>query len=490
MFSWHSPTIECRTRYVNVFCLQPVFLSLWEGRQWHYPYLYCEEGNGVTSLWHTVRLVLLSSSILTHHLFPHLHVPSFFNSSFIPPVSSRLPFVILYTSSPRLSTEALYPSLWTPPHFRFYWNFLDEISLSPLIVLHSLLPQFTALLPLSLSHYPHLPPFRPPTLRIVLRFFGYCPCAGLFAATTLSRFWNSVATNAWLGLALAGHYAFYAVFASPSQDKLSGLWGGCSFTFHQCFTTFAYEKPLLVGFPRTWLLTKQYFTRNTQLKANNENFSFVSSTVRDLHTGSGIGASFWFHQSHRLPMLLHPLRHRGCLSDITGALFCSLGTLRGWFPVSPSFSVLFQSAFLHVFVTKWHFTYLVNPTIASLTPLLSWLKGAPPGINPSSRQQKKTWPGLFWCEQQLCSVAFRAAQRAIAAHVFLDALYCFKISCHVLFPIPNLFRILFRILFRNLFRNFKNVRKHRMSYDSLILERVRSHFGSSLLAQAFGSSTH
>ena len=34
-------------------------------------------------------------------------------------------------------------------------------------------------------------------------------------------------------------------------------------------------------------------------------------------------------------------------------------------------------------------------------------------------------------------MAFRAAQKAIAAHVFLDALYCFKISCHVLFPIPN-----------------------------------------------------
>ena len=103
----------------------------------------------------------------------------------------------------------------------------------------------------------------------------------------------------------------------------------------------------------------------------------------DLHTGSGIGASFRFHQSHRLPMLLHPLRHRGCLYDITVARTCC-----GWFPVSPPFCVLFQSAFLHVFVTKWHFTNLVDPTIASLTPLLSWLKGAPPGINPSSRQQK------------------------------------------------------------------------------------------------------
>ena len=73
-------------------------------------------------------------------------------------------------------------------------------------------------------------------------------------------------------------------------------------------------------------------------------------------------------------------------------------------------------------------------------------------------------------------------QRAIAAHVFLDALYCFKISCHVFFPIPNLFRILFRILFRNLFRNYKNVRKHRISCDSLILKRKRinsfSFYGS------------
>ena len=98
---------------------------------------------------------------------------------------------------------------------------------------------------------PTRPPFRCRLLRIVFRFFGYCPRAGLFAATTLSRFWNCVATYAWLGLALAVSCAFYAVFASPSQDKLSGLWGGCSFTFHYCFTTFAYEKYLLEGLPRT-----------------------------------------------------------------------------------------------------------------------------------------------------------------------------------------------------------------------------------------------
>ena len=119
-----------------------------------------------------------------------------------------------------------------------------------------------------------------------------------------------------------------------------------------------------------------------------KNFSFISSTFLCLAYWLWHRCFLWFHQSHRFPMLLHPLRHRGCLYDITGALFCSLGTCCGWFPVSPSSWVLFQSAFLHVFVTKWHFTNLVDPTIASLTPLLSWLKGAPPGINPSSRQQK------------------------------------------------------------------------------------------------------
>ena len=81
-------------------------------------------------------------------------------------------------------------------------------------------------------------------LNAVLRIFGYCPRAGLFAAATLCRFWNSVATNAWLGFALAAFCAFYAVFASPSQDKLSGLWGGCSFTFH----TFCFRDVIAWGF--------------------------------------------------------------------------------------------------------------------------------------------------------------------------------------------------------------------------------------------------
>ena len=51
-------------------------------------------------------------------------------------------------------------------------------------------------------------------------------------------------------------------------------------------------------------------------------------------------------------MLVLLLWHRGCLSDITGALFCCPGTISGWFPGGFTFCfwVLLQTAFLHVFV--------------------------------------------------------------------------------------------------------------------------------------------
>ena len=70
------------------------------------------------------------------------------------------------------------------------------------------------------------------------------------------------------------------------------------------------------------------------LKANIANTNLYPPLTCDLHTGSGIGASTWFHQSHLLSMLVVLLWHRGCLSDITGAFFCCPGTLSGWFLVS------------------------------------------------------------------------------------------------------------------------------------------------------------
>ena len=95
-------------------------------------------------------------------------------------------------------------------------------------------------------------------------------------------------------------------------------------------------------------------------------------------------------------MLLLLLRHRGCLTDITGALFCSLDTFCGRFPVSPPFCfVLFQRPFAR-FCHKMTIYQPGEYDHSAFTPLLSWLKGAPPGINPSSRQQKKSFGFLIW----------------------------------------------------------------------------------------------
>ena len=63
-------------------------------------------------------------------------------------------------------------------------------------------------------------------------------------------------------------------------------------------------------------------------------------------------------------MLLQSLRHRGCLSDITEALFCSPGTLCGWFLVSLPSECCFYRPFLHVFVKM---TFSVLYTSAQLT---------------------------------------------------------------------------------------------------------------------------
>ena len=130
---------------------------------------------------------------------------------------------------------------------------------------------------------------------------------------------------------------------------------------------------------------------NTQLKANICNIS----TFCGLHTGSGAGASFGFHQSHRLSMPFHLLlRRRCCLYDFTRALFCkSWFSICGWFPFSLSFSNGLLACFCHT----WRSTKSVDSTIASLTPLFSWLKGAPPGINPSSPPAKKRSCGNIWC---------------------------------------------------------------------------------------------
>ena len=155
---------------------------------------------------------------------PHLFLVTSHTSR--PALSNGTLYTLIYTltgSFPKKNSKSLNDISPFPPPSSTLW-------LLPLLSQHLSFPSR------ALSYSPHSPltsyPPRRRLLCVVLRLLGDCPRAGLFATTTLSRPWNSVATTAWLGLALAAIYAFYAVFASPSQDKLSGIWGGCSFTFH------------------------------------------------------------------------------------------------------------------------------------------------------------------------------------------------------------------------------------------------------------------
>ena len=225
---------ECRTCFTNVLpmhlCCKSLFFSFLEGRPCNYPHLYRRGGQRSDQpvAYCPARPPELTH-LLTIHLFPHSSTRT---------SSSNSIFTLLLLCSPSYQTPWLVHRNFLPKFLSSYTfslssNSFDDFSRLPLCTSH------LRLLLLSSLHFkiinsppcyhspslitPTCPPFRRRQLRIVLRFFGDCPRAGLFAATTLSRFWNSVATYAWLGLALAVSCAFYAVFASPSQDKLSGL---------------------------------------------------------------------------------------------------------------------------------------------------------------------------------------------------------------------------------------------------------------------------
>ena len=85
---------------------------------------------------------------------------------------------------------------------------------------------------------------------------------------------------------------------------------------------------------------------------------------------------------------IFPLWHRCFPLDFTGALFFVPPWDSAFFAFCLNF--VFTCGQLHAFAKIWCSTSLLAVAdIASLTPLFSWLKGVPPGINPSSRQQKK-----------------------------------------------------------------------------------------------------
>ena len=159
-------TTDGRACYANALILQ-IFVSFLVG-------------NGVTSLWHTVRLVLLSSPISSP--FIHFRTPS--HVPRLPtPFSPHFFLALPHTSRPGLSTEPFYPSSCPPTHF-LSSNFLDDIfrppslSLTPpppyTLILSHYDYKFTSLLPLSLT-LSHLPPFPTPPASHSFTVFGYCP---------------------------------------------------------------------------------------------------------------------------------------------------------------------------------------------------------------------------------------------------------------------------------------------------------------------------
>ena len=179
-------TTECRAIYTNDLYLQSKKKG---GGQWSDQ---------------PVRLVLrnsFTSSPLIYFRTPP-HGLSSSNFLFLP----TPPFVFFHVPSPVLST-----GIFSPIFYSYTLSLLMRSSclLLRTQLLRLLLPSFLLFKiinsqPCHNQSPPLLTPigplFRRRLLRIVLRFFGCCPRAGLFAATTLCRFWNSVATNAWLGL--------------------------------------------------------------------------------------------------------------------------------------------------------------------------------------------------------------------------------------------------------------------------------------------------
>ena len=180
--------------------------------------------------------ILYGSSSCAHQFSHHSCTSTHLHTDLDLPTSSspHLFLVTSHTSSPALSNGTLYTFDLYSHRFFSKKKFQNLLMISLRFLLRTQLFDFSLFYP-NTYRFPHVllhihptPPFTsyPPRRRllcIVLRLLGDCPRAGLFAAATLCRLWNSVATTAWLGLALAATYAFYAVFASPSQDKLSEI---------------------------------------------------------------------------------------------------------------------------------------------------------------------------------------------------------------------------------------------------------------------------
>ena len=126
--SWHSPHIEGHAGYTTAFIL-PMSVLLLLGCPHETPLSFTEGvGNGVTSLWHTVRLVLLSSSISSPFIYFRTppHVPSSSNSIF-----TLLPLCSSAYLKPWLVHRNYLPKFLHSDTFSLFSYSLDDISLSP-----------------------------------------------------------------------------------------------------------------------------------------------------------------------------------------------------------------------------------------------------------------------------------------------------------------------------------------------------------------------
>ena len=116
------------------------------------------------------------------------------------------------------------------------------------------------------------------------------------------------------------------------------------------FHHFCLREVLAGGFTSHLTSHKSVFHKKYSIRGQHfENlFSYISSTACDLHTGSGVGASFFgFTKAIVYLCRFMLLRHRCCLYDFTRALLRNPGPISARFP---SFSF-----FLRVVFQTWPF---------------------------------------------------------------------------------------------------------------------------------------
>ena len=126
-------TTECRASYTNDLCFQSPPFSFFEVWKWRDPNFYRGkkkgEGNGVTSLWHTVRLVLRSSFISSPLIYFRTPPHGLSSSNFL-----YLPhFSLCYLSYSMswLVHRNIFSPIFNSYTLSLYSNSLDEIFLSP-----------------------------------------------------------------------------------------------------------------------------------------------------------------------------------------------------------------------------------------------------------------------------------------------------------------------------------------------------------------------